>query len=176
MALFHLWMHQEAAYHGLSALEPDKRRRGVGRRQGAFCQPLWRRHRFAQRFPHLGALLKTLRLCIRSSLQEQARQRERNQRLAAALTPVVAHRSVSVESQAEKEELRRCVQAQLALDVPEEHLRLLLEYRYSMELKPKEIQAHRPDLFPAITDVHRALEQVMKRLRRRMDIYLERCL
>jgi DNA-directed RNA polymerase specialized sigma24 family protein len=55
-------------------------------------------------------------------------------------------------------------------------LRQLLFLRYVDNLKPREISALDPEHYPDTAAVHQALERIMKRLRRRVDQYITRCL
>lgn len=130
-------------------------------------------------FDHIGAVLKVLQKCIRSSVQEVRRQHDRHARLTTAIaqfefTQTQEHQLPT--TQVELAELRRCISNQLEQDVPEPELRQLLFWRYVDDLKPREISANHPEQYPTADAVHTALERVMKRLRRRIDQYVLRCL
>lgn len=130
-------------------------------------------------FSHIGAVLKVLQKCIRSSVQDLRRQHDRHARLTTAIAQFEFTRTQEHQlptTQVELAELRRCISNQLEQDVPEPELRQLLFWRYVDDLKPREISANHPNLYPTADAVHTALERVMKRLRRRIDQYVLRCL
>ncbi len=176
--LFYRWLQQDLSYFGcqseyveLEDLWAEARSRFVTRYA--------RLQRLSENFQHIGAVLKVLQKCIRSSVQELRRQQERQQRLLAAIQQVPFTTSSDLHlpaTQVEIEELRRCITHQLHLDVPETELRELLVLRYVENLKPREICHQYPEQYPDATDVHKALERVMKRLRRRVEQYISRCL
>jgi len=177
--LFARWIAQDAARYGLRGLAPDEAADVWADARARFVTRYGGEHGIDAHFPHIGAVLAVLRKCIRSTLQERRRVQERQQRLEVALhahLPAMTSPSTLPDTQVELAELRRCVQTLLRQDVPEDELRLLLDLRFGLDLKPRQIQARYPDQFPTVRAVHNGLDKVLKRLKRRIDVYTQRCL
>lgn len=176
-ALMAHWVHQESARYGLHALDEDEigdlRSDGLARFIDRYAE------RFSANFEHIGAALSVLHKCIASSVQERYRIRQRAQKLNTALQQeAIVHErgDLTMLDQMEVEELRRCIQDLLYVDVPEPHLRTLIDLRFGLDLKPRQIAAHAPETFPTVDYVNDQIDRLLKRLRRRIDIYTQRCL
>ncbi len=176
-ALLAYWAHQELARYGFSAPDEeaiaDLRSDGLARFIDRYAE------RFSANFEHIGAALSVLHKCIASCVQERYRSRQRAQKLNSALQQeAISHDrgDLTMLDRLELDELRRCIQDLLYSDVPEEHLRKLIELRFSLDLKPRQITAHDPETFPTVDYVNDQIDRLLKRLRRRLDIYTQRCL
>lgn len=182
-ALFYHWLQQDLNHFGLQWNAVDELEELWAEARSRFVTRYARLQTLSDNFSHIGAVLKVIQKCIRSTVQEQRRCHDRQQRLITAIEDLSLHWADASGSewrlpsaQVELDELRRCITAQLEQDVPEAELRQLLYWRYVDDLKPREISAHYPDAYPNTDAVHRALERIMKRLRRRVDQYVLRCL
>ncbi len=176
-ALLHYWAYQAAARYGLPEPDGDElndiRSDGVARFVERYAS------RFSSNFEHIGAALSVLQKCIYSCLQDRQRSRQRALKLNHALQQeAIEHErgDLTLLDRMELEELRRCIQELLYNDVPEAHLRLLIELRFGLDLKPRQIAAHDPEHFPSVDFVNDQIDRLLKRLRRRMVIYTQRCL
>lgn len=176
-ALLSYWAYQAAARYGLPEPDSDEladiRSDGLARFVERYAS------RFSSNFAHIGAALSVLQKCIYSCLQDRQRSRQRALKLNLALQQeAISHErgDLSLLDRLELEELRRCIQDLLYNDVPEAHLRHLIELRFGLDLKPRQIVAHDPEHFPTVDYVNDQLDRLLKRLRRRMDIYTKRCL
>jgi len=182
-ALFYHWLQQDLAHFGLQWDAIDELEELWAEARSRFVTRYALLQTLSDNFHHIGAVLKVIQKCIRSTVQDQRRGHERQQRLVTAIESLALHRTDGAVStwrlpaaQVELEELRRCITSQLEQDVPEPDLRQLLYWRYVDDLKPREISAQYPEQYPDTDAVHRALERLMKRLRRRVDQYVTRCL
>lgn len=93
--------------------------------------------RFSSNFEHIGAALSVLQKCIASCLQDRQRSRQRALKLNHALEQeAIDHErgDLTLLGRMELEELRHCIQELLYNDVPEAHLRLLIELRFQLDL------------------------------------------
>lgn len=188
LPLFTHWIQQDLTHFGLQndsathqAMQPaiiDSEEIWADARS-RFIIRYARLQQLTDTFEHIGAVLKVLQKCIRSSVQEVRRQHDRHVRLTTAIIQFEFIRTQEHQlptTQVELAELRRCIRNQIEQDVPEPELRQLLFWRYVDDLKPREISANHPEQYPTTDAVHTALERVMKRLRRRIDQYVQRCL
>lgn len=176
-ALLIYWAQQESIRYGFSSPDEDEladlRSDGLTRFIDRYAA------RFSSNFEHIGAALSVLHKCIASCVQERYRHRQRAQKLNSALQQEqISHErsDLTMLDRMELEELRRCIHDLLSSDVPEEHLRKLIELRFSLDLKPRQIAAHDPETFPTVDYVNDQIDRLLKRLRRRIDIYTQRCL
>lgn len=177
--LFTRWIVQDAAHYNIHALTPEDTAELWAEARARFIARYGGTRRVGEHFPHIGAVLAVLRKCIRSTLQERQRARARQQRLDAALREELLTQRAPhpmPATQAELAELRECVQHLLRQDVPEDELRLLLDLRFGLDLKPRQIQAQHSQQFPTVRAVHAGLDKVLKRLKRRLDVYMQRCM
>ena len=176
-ALLAYWVHQDMARYGLPAPDEvdvaDIRSEGLTRFIDRYAG------KFSVNFEHTGAALSVLHKCMCSCVQERQRVRQRAVKLNVALQQeAISHNrgDLSMLGQMQLEELRRCIHELLVQDVPEEHLRLLIELRFGLDLKPRQITAHDPEHFPSVDYVNDQIDRLLKRLRRRIDIYTQKCL
>jgi DNA-directed RNA polymerase specialized sigma24 family protein len=112
----------------------------------------------------LSALLSYLKLCAHSVVVDLLRARHRRERLQAA-APREDHVPAPDDTVAERDGLDalwREVHARLR----DERERELVRLAYGLGLRPAQVQARRPDLFPAAADVYRATRNLLDRLRR----------
>lgn len=181
--LFYHWLQQDLTHFGIPWQSIDELEELWADARSRFVTRYGTQGRLTTQFDHIGAVLKVLQKCIRSAVQEERRTRDRQRRLVTAMTDLSTQTTPSLQqevpspgTQIELDELRHCITHQLEQDVPEPELRQLLIWRYVEDLKPREISARHPQLYASTDDVHKALERVMKRLRRRIDQYIARCL
>jgi hypothetical protein len=177
--LFYQWIHQELAHFGLYQGSSDEVEELWAEARSRFVNRYSRLQLLSDNFDHIGAVLKVIQKCIRSAVQELRRQHERHERLVSAIQQIQLQEERAFQlpsTQVELAELRRCITHQIEQDLPEEPLRQLLFLRYVDNLKPREISALDPEHYPDTAAVHQALERIMKRLRRRVDQYITRCL
>jgi DNA-directed RNA polymerase specialized sigma24 family protein len=112
----------------------------------------------------LGQVLRYLKLCARSAVLDAARRQQESVALegaamvAAPLTPDAGPALDAIERAA----FRRLLERHLR----DERERVLLRLTYGVGLRPAEIQACRPDLFPTVREVYRVTRNVLDRLRR----------
>ncbi len=176
-ALIGYWIQQAAARFALPRLDASQideiRTDGISRFVERYGATL------STNFEHIGSALSVLQKCLFSVVQEERRNHERSSKLVSALQQVATEEGrgdLSLANQTILDELRRCIHDQLAQDVPEEHLRLLIELRFGLDLKPREITKHDPAHFPTVDYVNDQIDRLLKRLRRRADIYQQKCL
>ncbi|MEZ4681208.1 MAG: hypothetical protein R2932_44040 [Caldilineaceae bacterium] len=179
LPLFYHWLQQDLVHFGLPTADPAELEELWAEARSRFVTRYARLQTLSDTFSHIGAVLKVIHKCLRSTVQESRRRQERQQRLVTAIEQL--HRQQNGDrqlpaSQVELEELRRCITDQLEQDLPEPELRQLIVLRYVDELKPREISARLPDEYPDAATVHKALERIIKRLRRRIEQYVTRCL
>ncbi len=177
--LFFHWIQQDLAHFGLTAGHSEELEELWAEARSRFVSRYARLQVLSDNFDHIGAVLKVIQKCIRSTVQEVRRQHTRQERLVMAIQQLQLRESDIYQlpsTQVELAELRRCISSQIEQDIPEEALRQLLFLRYVDNLKPREISAQYPHLYPDVAMVHQALERIMKRLRRRIEQYVTRCL
>ncbi len=178
-ALFTHWLQQDLAHFGFNEITATEHEELWAEARSRFVSRYSRLQALTEHFDHIGAVLKVIQKCIRSTVQELRRQRVRQERLVNALQQMQLQQSQPLQlpsAQVELAELRRCITTQIEQDLPEADLRQLLFLRYVDNLKPREISAQYPAIYPDVAAVHTALERIMKRLRRRIDQYVTRCL
>ena len=131
------------------------------------CNPL------AARFPHVGALLKYLRQCAISTVLDQRRRDQKQERLHARLAQHAAldgGASVSLEVEVverlDRGALIARVRAWIVAEVvdPAEHV--IVQLSYAGDLSPAEIAARHPELFASAAAVRQIKERVLRRARR----------
>ncbi len=115
------------------------------------------------------AVLLYLKTCVRSVVIDEVRARAPTVPLEEGPHEPASHQPSPAEQQA-----REAANAELWAIV-ERHLRndrerALVYLMFELGLKPAEIQARRPDLFPAATDVYRLWRNIGDRLRRSADL------
>lgn len=125
--------------------------------------------RFGQ-FPDLPALLRYLKLCVHSVILDELRARR-----AGSLTsldevpdtlPSNSDAEGSVLGKLAGEHLWTAIQRELQ-DEAEERVIFL---SFARDMKPAEIVARHPELFPSVSDVYRIKRNVIERLRRSAEI------
>lgn len=119
------------------------------------------------RFPNTSAIMAYLRQCTLTVRIELERVITREIRLEAALraTALVETTLLHISSDHHPDADVNLQQSIVAyLETPQERAVFDLRYRYN--LRPREIQAQRPDLFPDVQVVYRVQENLIKRLRR----------
>jgi DNA-directed RNA polymerase specialized sigma24 family protein len=119
---------------------------------------------FATRFPNTSAAMAYLRRCAIAVRIEGWREEERANRAQERLqaTTVVA----SHNGEHPSDELKQLVLSRLN----DERERVVVDLTWRYHLKPGEVQAERPDLFPDVGRVYRVKENLMKRLRRDLEL------
>lgn len=177
--LFYFWIHRDLSYYGLASPSDDTLDEIWADSLSRFVERYATGCLLTDNFAHLGAVLKTIQKCIRTTLQLRQREQQRANLLHDALCEG-AYQSAAYEKNPADlvalADLRECIQSGLAQDVPEPELLLLLELRFGLNLKPREICEQYPSEFPTVKHVNQQYDRVLKRLKRRLDIYIERCL
>jgi RNA polymerase sigma factor (sigma-70 family) len=109
-------------------------------------------------------VLAYLKLCARSTVLDVLRRQRAVTDLGDAFDLVDPAPNVEDECLADEQRARfwQLIDAHL-LDQRE---RVLVQLTYAVGMRPAEVQAHRPDLFPTIQDVYRITRNVLDRLRR----------
>jgi hypothetical protein len=130
--------------------------------------------RFAQ-FPTLASVLQYLKLCVHSVLVDERRaERAVNgptppvDLAAAEHLPAGGDIAASVLDRVSHDALFRAVVAE-ATDEAEQTVLVL---SFARDLRPREIYARRPDLYPTVDDVYRVKRNLIDRLRRSPQILL----
>jgi hypothetical protein len=119
-----------------------------------------------ENFTSLAALLKYLKMCVRSVVADEIRSRQARQ-FEEALESIECERAVAdpaddVVADIAARSLWQVVQAELKGE--EERVLVYLAYVHAM--KPAEISSLQPELFPTVDVVYRVKRNVMERLRR----------
>lgn len=154
------WVRQHPAWPGTNE-DADYWTNRVFERFWAAVTP----ERFAA-FPTIAAILRYLKMCTHSVLLDDARARSHarlqplSEQIAerAAMPDTAAHTMSAMGRAALWEAIRAELQGEAERQVA--HLCLVLD------LKPREVQATRPDLFPTVGDVYRVKRNVLDRLKR----------
>lgn len=112
------------------------------------------------------AVLRYLKLCVHSVALDHARAASSPSRAldeaAYALADPAPTPEGEVSARARHDELWRLVEEHLR----DERERVLLTLLYELGLRPAEVTAQRPDLFPTAADVYRVTRNVLERLGR----------
>ena len=115
------------------------------------------------------AVLGYLKMCARSVVLDQARGRSRNIPLDEG-----AHEQPDTAPTPSEHHAGRAVRqefwAMIDRHLHDERERILVHLRYELGLKPSEVYARHPELFPTIQDVYRVIRNVIDRLRRSKDL------
>lgn len=118
------------------------------------------------RFDSLESLLQYLRLCAGSVVMDNVRRQKRKERFAVYEPFLSSGNHHNVEEQVVDNVTRRDfwndVQARLGSEAEE---KVVYGY-FVLGLKPREIQAAYPDIFPSVEQVYRTKRNVLNRLRR----------
>ncbi len=136
----------------------------------------WRHFTLAKLAPDSGAagVLKYIKMCARSVVMDHGRARSRDVPLESA-----AHRADATPTpadtyaeQATRDELWQLVES----SIRNERERVVMHLTYVVGMKPAEIAAESPDLFPSAKEVYSTTRNVLDRLRRsdRLRAWLER--
>ncbi len=124
--------------------------------------------RFAQ-FPNLAAVLRYLKMCVHSSLMDEARASE-----AQHVTPiddaVDMAAPLDVEAAALSAARANRFWQSIQDELQDEVERLVVYLSYALDLKPGEIQARYPEHYASVADVYRIKRNVLERLRRSDEI------
>lgn len=122
----------------------------------------------AERFPHVGSLLKFLSLCARSVLLDTLRQDKRASRLSEVESlplPDWVDRLHEAEQQIDHDKRWQPVVAWYAL-LTDEREKRVFELSYLRGLSPLQICAQFPDEFPEVAVINAIKDRLFKRLRR----------
>jgi RNA polymerase sigma factor (sigma-70 family) len=112
----------------------------------------------------LAAVLQYLKLCARSAVLDGVRRQRALSDLGDALD--VLDPAPTVEEQHLADEQRAVFWRLIDAHLLDQRERVLVQLTYVVGMKPAEVQAHRPDLFPTIQEVYRSTRNVLDRLRR----------
>jgi RNA polymerase sigma factor (sigma-70 family) len=168
------WL-QTAAHHRLAAEEAEDLLQNTLEK---FWRTLGNRRKLAiaERFAHVGALLKYLRQCAVTAQLDARRQAQRRDRLNQILI-IEAETAGSatggnaffeqrhLEHLYQEEQLQK-VRRWLHSEVEDELEKLVLQLSYEQALKPADIAAGYPQQFASVHEVRQIKERVLKRARR----------
>lgn len=131
-------------------------------------------------FPHLGALLKYLKDCVRTAVNQLKREQEQQQLLAKAMQQEVGltgQESVMIEYRLAETTFWACVRELVRTHITDEEGRLVLYWHFELGLKPADVAKQLPDHFPTARSVSDRIELVKRKLVRVFQLYLhERCM
>jgi len=169
------WVHQDSIHYGLNLINEEIE--DVWSDTWAnFVERYAIQRSFSENFKHIGAVLKILHKCIRSVLQNLQRTQSRSQKLDTALQQVWPEQTAgrtSALTEIEQADVQERLQEMIRRDIPEEELLFLLDLRFTLGLMPREIHQKYPERYASVRAVNNQLDKIMKRLRRRMDVYAE---
>ena len=114
----------------------------------------------------LTAVLRYLQMCAASVVVDYSRGRTRSVPLDAAER---AEEQSAVGTEIERVDAE-AFWHMIGRHLRDERERVLVYLTYELGLKPADVQAHRPDLFPTVSDVYRMNRNVLDRLRRSRDL------
>jgi hypothetical protein len=121
-------------------------------------------------FTDLGQILRYLKMCLNSAVMDEARAlgRTRHEQVSEHEPDRVATSDphAIVVARQEHERLWRDVLAACKSEAE----RAVALYCWKYGLKPAEVQARRPDLFPTVKEVYTTLRNLKDRLKRNPDI------
>ncbi|MEM7114419.1 MAG: hypothetical protein AAF614_18435 [Chloroflexota bacterium] len=124
----------------------------------------------ADRFPHVGALLRYLRQCAYTAVIMEQRQEKKQRLLQDKLAQIAKDQATSQIAlwEQEKETKTQIAQIQqyISLQIEDPQEKRLLKLVYTLGLKPREIVERCPEEFATVKDVQRVKERVLKRMRR----------
>jgi DNA-directed RNA polymerase specialized sigma24 family protein len=123
----------------------------------------------------LAAVLSYLRMCARSVMMDAAREQQRIARACASLP--LDHMSVqhAASTPAPDDGVAADAAAEMLWQVIDRGLRdarerVLVMLTFELGLRPSQVQARRPDLFPTVADVYRITRNILDRLRRAPEL------
>jgi DNA-directed RNA polymerase specialized sigma24 family protein len=123
----------------------------------------------------VAAVLAYLRMCARSVMMDAAREQQRIARGCASLP--LDHVSVqhAASTPAPDDGVAADAAAEMLWQVIDRSLRdarerVLVTLTFELGLRPSQIQARRPDLFPTVADVYRITRNILDRLRRAPEL------
>ncbi len=128
----------------------------------------------AERFPHVGALLKYMKQCMKTACWECQRGENRQDRIQKQLTlsmfALPAQRPLE-QHWSQKVYAARCENLRYWLEehCHDEAEKLVYQLTYEEELKPRQIVAQHPEHFPAVQDVYRIKLRLYRRIQRAFD-------
>lgn len=130
----------------------------------------------ADRFEHVGALLKYLNQCVISTILDHRRQEERKRRLMERIKFFEA--PVQFSASPEREALERIVHEEqferirewVRNNITDSREQLVLQESFEYDMKPSEIAQRHPDVFPDVQIVRQIKERILKRLRRALAV------
>jgi hypothetical protein len=116
-----------------------------------------------------GGVLRYLKLCARSAVLDAAQSGARLQSLDAEARDRSDGRPTPADAQADRDARAR-FWAIVNANLHDSRERLLAHLGYEVGLRPCEIRARRPDLFPSSEEVYRLTRNIVDRLRRNRDL------
>jgi DNA-directed RNA polymerase specialized sigma24 family protein len=118
-------------------------------------------------FPALPAVLRYLKLCVHSVIldERRAERLERGLMAPAGLEAVNAPGPHDVARDVLDQESGRALLRAMAEEAEGEAERQVLVLSFVRDLRPREVFAVRPDLFPTVGDVYRVKRNLIERLR-----------
>jgi ribosomal protein S17E len=135
----------------------------------------------AERFAHVGALLKYLKRCTISIFRERERRIQRRERIRQRLESTNQDIPVQTESEEElltridQEKLLQMVQRWIRTYVTDHQERRILCLSYEYGLTPAEIVKRYPQEFTDTQTVRRVKERILKRARRALKDRYQDC-
>lgn len=134
----------------------------------------------ATHFPHLGALLKYLKDCVRTAVNQVKREQEQQQLLAKALQHEVwmgGQEQGVIENRLAEATFWACVRELVQTHITDDEGRLVLYWHFELGLKPAEVAKQLPERFMTARAVSDRIELIKRKLVRVFQLYLqERCM
>lgn len=136
----------------------------------AFTRFWWTasRHRLRLRFESLGRVLRYLKVCVHTAIEDECRRQRGAQATLSLddLSEIVANDLPSTEAQVMRQVAIEVLTQAMRnrLEGEEEEVVALLSWKYG--LRPREIQARRPDLFPSVKRIYQIKRNISNRLMR----------
>jgi hypothetical protein len=123
----------------------------------------------------VAAVLSYLRMCARSVVMDVARERQRAARATAALPIDHAAVEQAASTPAPDEGVAANDAAEFIWRVIDRSLRdererVLVRLTFELGLRPAQVHARRPDLFPTAAEVYRVTRNILDRLRRTPEL------
>ncbi|GJM40876.1 MAG: hypothetical protein DHS20C20_11580 [Ardenticatenaceae bacterium] len=170
--LFKSWVYELATFPVDSFVVEDMLQIALERFWRALStsdQPL------AERFPYFGALLKYMKLCVKSACHEWQQTELRQHRIQQQLVTVSFSTPVTRPLEqlwVHKEHLARCegLRFWLKTHCQDEAEKLIYQLTFEEELKPRQIVARHPEHFPDVKDVYRIKLRFYRRVQRTFDL------
>ncbi len=143
--------------------------RGLGKFWAQICKKS-----FSEEFPHLGGILSYLRTCLTAEYIDYLRKNKmpKNNIIQVSLTERMEMTSaspISIESDFIRKENIENIRLWIAEEFSDEREKVVLESVYYYGLSANEILQLHSDLFKSKTHIYRVKENLMRRIRRKVQ-------